>query len=298
MLRLFLLVISLLTAAPSLAQDRLPAYVLQLPESVSDVFIADASTATFYRFEKTADGLRVAHEGYMSIGQSGAGKERAWDGGTPLGVYFVVDELDTSRLHEKYGVTAFPLDYPNTWDRKLERGGDGIWVHGVLPGGGQRPERDTEGCIALPNADLAALRTNFLPTLTPVIVTRSIRWQDAASMDATRLELVAAVDAWAQSSSDTDVHAYLSLYADDFVYRGMSLGEWASFRLQTMAQRSGIRITIDDLLLLADPEDDGLVLSRFTETSSGPGNASRTIKRLYWRRDSAGQWRIVAEDNG
>ena len=89
-----------------------------------------------------------------------------------------------------------------------------------------------------------------------------------------------------------------SLYADDFVYRGMSLGEWASFRLQTMAQRSGARITIDDLVLLADPEDDGLVLSRFTETSSGPGNASRTVKRLYWRRDSAGQWRIVAEDNG
>ena len=182
MLRPFLLLISLLTATSSLAQDRLPAYVLQLPESISDVFIADTSTATFYRFEKTVDGLRVAHEGYMSIGQSGAGKERAWDGRTPLGVYFVVDELDTSRLHEKYGVTAFPLDYPNTWDRKLERGGDGIWVHGVLPGGGQRPERDTEGCIALPNADLAALRNNFIPMQTPVIVTRAMRWQDAASL--------------------------------------------------------------------------------------------------------------------
>lgn len=298
MLRLVFLLTLSLVATVSSAQDRLPAYILQLPESVSNVFVADTGTATFYRFERTAAGLRVAHEGYMSIGRSGVGKERAWDRRTPLGVYFVIDELDTRRLHEKYGVTAFPLDYPNTWDRKLDRGGDGIWVHGVLPGGGQRPERDTDGCIALPNADLAALRKNFLPMQTPVIVTRSMRWRDAASLDVMRLELVAAVDAWVQSSANSDVHAYLSLYADDFVYRGMSLAEWASFRLQTTAQRASARITIDDLMLLEDPEEDGLVLSRFTETTSGPGNGSRSIKRLYWRRNSAGQWRIVAEDNG
>ncbi len=288
----------LFATASSFADSRLPAYVLQLPESVSNVFIADTGAATIYQFEQSPAGVQLGHEGYMSIGQYGVGKERAWDRRTPLGVYFVVDQLDTSKLHEKYGVTAFPLDYPNTWDRKRERTGDGIWVHGVQAGGGKRPPLDTDGCIALPNEDLVALQDKFIPLETPVIVTRKMRWQDAETIDALRRELNAAVDAWATYYADANLHAYLSLYADDFSYRGMQLAEWASFRLQTLEQRGAVKIVVDDLLLLADPEENGLYLSRFRETMSGSGVGSRTIKRLYWRRNDEGDWRIVAEDNG
>ena len=113
MLRAPILLLLLLVTSSSLAQSPVPAYILQLPESVSDVFIADTSTATIYRFEQTTSGINLGHEGYMSIGQQGVGKERAWDRRTPLGVYFVIDQLDTHTMHEKYGVTAFPLDYPN-----------------------------------------------------------------------------------------------------------------------------------------------------------------------------------------
>ncbi len=288
----------LFVAVPATAETRVPAYVLQLPESVGDVFIADTSAAIFYRFERSSSGVQLGSEGYMSIGQRGVGKSKAWDRRTPLGVYFVVDQLDTSKLHEKYGVTAFPLDYPNTWDRKLERTGDGIWVHGVLPGGEPRSWYDTDGCIALPNDDLTAHEDKLVPLVTPVIVTREMRWQDAETVDVLRQELNAAIDAWATHYANADLHAYLSLYADDFSYRGMKLNEWASFRLQTFEQRGAVEITLNELLLLADPEEEGLVLSRFQETISGPSEGSQTIKRLYWRRNEEGKWRIVAEDNG
>ena len=234
----------------------------------------------------------------MSIGQKGAGKERAWDRRTPLGVYFVVDQLDTDTMHEKYGITAFPLDYPNVWDRKQARTGDGIWVHGVLADGGQRPPLDTDGCIALPNEDLAALEDRFIPLVTPVIVTREMRWQDAESIAKIRDELNAAISAWATHYGDANLHAYLSMYAEDFSYRGMQLSEWASFRLQALEKRGAVNVAVDELLLLADPEEEGLYLSRFHETMSGSDVASRTIKRLYWRRNDKGDWRIVAEDNG
>jgi murein L,D-transpeptidase YafK len=288
----------LLLATSSSAEVTLPAYILQLPESVNDVFIADTSTATIYRFEQSPLGVNLGHEGYMSIGQKGAGKERAWDRRTPLGVYFVVDQLDTDTMHEKYGITAFPLDYPNVWDRKQARTGDGIWVHGVLADGGRRPPLDTDGCIALPNEDLAALEDRFVPLVTPVIVTREMRWQDAESIAAIRDELNAAISAWATHYGDANLHAYLSMYADDFSYRGMQLSEWASFRLQAFEKRGAVKVAVDELLLLADPEEEGLYLSRFHETMSGSDVASRTIKRLYWRRNDKGDWRIVAEDNG
>ena len=67
----------------------------------------------------------------MSIGQEGPGKQSSGDKRTPLGVYFVTEQLDTSKLHEKYGVTAFVLDYPNVWDLRSRRSGDGI-LFGLL----------------------------------------------------------------------------------------------------------------------------------------------------------------------
>jgi murein L,D-transpeptidase YafK len=298
MLRISACLFLLAIANSAWAEERVPAYVLQMPASLSSLFIADTSKARLYRFEPSADGVQSSYESYISIGQKGVGKQEAWDRRTPLGVYFVVDQLDTSRMHEKYGLTAFPLDYPNTLDRMYERTGDGIWVHGVLPGGGQRPELDTDGCIALPNEDLAKLQSDFIPLATPVIVTREMRWLDSASIATLRTELTAAVNDWAAANAASDLHAYLSLYDDAFSYRGMSLREWAALRLQAFAGRGEISFSIDELLLLADPEEEGLFLSRFVQTTSDSANGSRNIKRLYWRRNAANEWRIIAEDNG
>lgn len=298
MLRLLACLSALIYSTATVAQEQVPAFVLQLPDSLGSVFIADTSSATIYRFEPTADGVESSYESYMSIGRRGVGKEKAWDRRTPLGVYFVVDQLDTSRMHDKYGLTAFPLDYPNTWDRRNDRTGDGIWVHGVLPNGGQRPQLDTDGCIALPNKDLAKLERDFVPLATPVIVTREMRWRDESDIASLRNELNVAVSAWVHANAESDLHDYLSLYDDTFSYRGMSLREWASFRLRTFAERGKVTITVDELLLLADPEEEGLFLSRFVQTTSGSTDGSRSIKRLYWRRNNADEWRIVAEDNG
>ena len=51
-------------------------------------------------------------------------------------------------------------------------------------------------------------------------------------------------------------------------------------------------------MLLADPEEPGLYLSRFTQTITEHERTMVTIKRLYWRRSENGELRIVAEDNG
>ena len=293
-----LIALILLASASAFADAELPAYVIELPESVRDVFVADAGNAILYRFENEGDGLSAGEETYMSVGLRGVGKERAWDRRTPLGIYFVVDQLDTSRLHEKYGVTAFPLDYPNEWDRLNERTGDGIWVHGVLPGEEPRPPFDTDGCLALPNEDLAALEPLFVPLTTPVIVTREMAWSSEEVRRSVRDELRAAVDRWVASLAEADLHAYLSLYAEDFTYRGMSTAEWAALRLSSFERVGPQRVSIEDLLLLADPETEGLFLSRFLQTTAGENGSVVRTKRLYWRRSADGRLRIVAEDNG
>ena len=56
--------------------------------------------------------------------------------------------------------------------------------------------------------------------------------------------------------------------------------------------------SIGDIFLLADPEEQDLYLARFRQEIVGTEGRIATIKRLYWRREADGTFRIVAEDNG
>lgn len=298
---MFRLLSILMILAPlvSYAQQdqRVPAYLLEIPESVGMILIAESSTSTLHQFRNSENGPMQQGESYMSVGQKGVGKERAWDRKTPLGIYFINDQLDTSKLHEKYGPVAFPLDYPNIWDRSNRRSGDGIWIHGVTPNSGRRPPLDTDGCIALPNDELLALEEALVPLETPVLITREIRWTSPEQLQRAHAELRRGLDTWVSSYASGDVHKYLSLYDDNFSYRGMNRDEWAAFRTQSITRAPAQSVEVDDVLLLADPEHSGLYLARFRQEIVYEDRTITTIKRLYWRL-TGGELKIVAEDNG
>ena len=235
----------------------------------------------------------------MSIGRAGVGKVRAGDQRTPLGIYFITEQLDTTRMHEKYGVTAFPLDYPNVLDRQQGRTGDGIWIHGVVAGGGMRPPLDTDGCIALPNDRLLALERAFVPNLTPVLIATELAWREATEVQEARDALEDAVDNWARSLETGDLYAWLELYDDAFEHWGMNKAEWVAFTLETMGRRMISAVRVSELLLLGEPTEDGLYLSRFQlEVSEGEAHKVISVRRIYWRRSVSGALKIVAEDSG
>jgi murein L,D-transpeptidase YafK len=275
-----------------------PAYLLELPDTVSEVLIAETGAATLWRF-KTSGNRVVAREGsYMSIGRNGVGKQRAWDRKTPLGIYFITQQLDTSRMHEKYGVAAFPLDYPNAWDRRNSRTGDGIWLHGVDRRNPQRPPRDTNGCLAVPNEKLLELGRTLEPHVTPLIVARKLEWLARDELSSRRTEFRAFLDRWRYSLEQGDLLSYLSLYHEDFQNRGMDKATWSAYRQEVFKARKLESVELKDVLLIADPEESELYLSRFTQVLHNGSAPVTTTKRLYWRRESQDKWRILSEDAG
>ena len=290
----------MLAVSPVLAAaEQVPAWLLRLPESTTTVFVAETDTSSLHRFVRNGDAVTKAGQDYMSIGKGGTGKRRSGDQRTPLGIYFVTEQLDTTRLHEKYGATAFPLDYPNAWDRRHGRTGDGIWVHGVDPNGGARPPLDTDGCIALPNERLLALEDMFEPNVTPVLVGTQLEWAEADTVAERRAALQGAVERWARALEEGDMFAWLQAYDDAFVHWDMTRDEWTAFALQTVGERPIERVTVTDLLLLADPVEDGLYLSRFRLTvAEQDGREVNSIRRMYWRRSESGALKIIAEDSG
>ncbi len=306
----FIAIFSLLVSPLAIAADadepavvmaapaRAPAWLIDVPETVTDILIAETDAARMHRFIRTRDGIVGVDERYMSIGTNGAGKKRAWDRRTPLGVYFIADELDTSRLHEKYGVAAFPLDYPNAWDRLQGRTGYGIWLHGVDEDDPERPPLDTDGCLALPNEDLLELAVRLETWVTPVIVAREMRWALPGEIAKLRRGLHAALETWRASLAGDDILTYLSMYADEFRYRDMDRDDWVSYRLNVFESRALEDVELRDVFLVADPEVPGLYLSRFTQVLHADNGPVTTTRRLYWRQSQDRGWQIVTEDSG
>jgi len=277
-----------------------PAWLLRVPATIESVFVAATEDSSFHRFDREDDyHFASAGQDYMSIGSGGIRKEREGDRKTPLGIYFVTEQLDTSKLHDKYGITAFPLDYPNAWDRHLGRTGDGIWVHGVDRNGGNRPPLDTDGCIALPNERLRALEKVFSPNVTPVLISKRLVWATPEEVAINRQSLEAAVNDWSRALEEGDMHAWLDAYDETFRHWGMNKDEWSSFSMQTLARRTISDVKISELLLLGDPAEPGLYLSRFRlEVTEGEARKINSLRRMYWRRSESGAFRIVAEDSG
>lgn len=284
-------------AATETAQP-VPAYVLELPDSVTELLVAETDTATLFRFRRDGMVMRHYDQRYMSIGEHGVRKQKAWDRRTPLGIYFVSDRLDPERLPDRYGAAAFPLDYPNTLDRLAGRDGDGIWIHGVDPRAGSRPPLATDGCLALGNDDLLAIAPDITPLSTPVVITRRLERLMPEEIARLRGELKVMLARWVSSLETGDLYAYQSLYADDFVFHGLPRERWLALQLGRFETQGAVAVTLEDLVLLKEPVEDEVYLSRFTRSMVENGRRVSITHRLYWRRSMPGVWRIIAEDNG
>jgi hypothetical protein len=132
-----------------------------------------------------------------------------------------------------------------------------------------------------------------------VIIAIELSWDEPAAVAARRVALEQAVMRWADSLEQGDMYAWLDSYDDTFEHWGMNKEEWTAFSLGTVGERPIEEVTVSDLLLLADPAEEGLYLSRFRlDISEGPSRNVVSMRRMYWRRSESGAFKIVAQDSG
>jgi len=98
-------------------------------------------------------------------------KRESGDLKTPEGIYFFTKIFEKKHLAPIYGIRAFVMDYPNFSDRKFEREGNNIWLHGS-----DKPikPRDSSGCIVMNNDDLEVLSRYIRLNRTPIIVAQKL----------------------------------------------------------------------------------------------------------------------------
>ncbi len=278
-------------------EKRLPRYVLQLPPEEKHAFVVDSRRSRLYVFANNGGRPRLVSDYYVTLGKNGVEKTREGDQKTPIGVYHVIANLPKSKLTDFYGAGAFPINYPNEWDRRLGRNGHGIWLHGVPSDLYSRPPRASDGCIVLANPDLLAISRYVQVGLTPVIIADEIEWSDAAALDAERASLAAAVEQWRVDWQSLDTVRYLSHYSQRFSASGQNYAAWAEHKRKVAAGKKWIKVGLARIGMFRYPSERDFVVVSFDQDYRSNGLSNVMKKRQYWVKED-GRWKIIYEGAG
>lgn len=211
---------------------------------------------------------------------------------TPEGVYFTRRKRTGLTDYELYGEMAFPLDFPNPVDRIKGKTGYGIWVHGR---GKELVPKDTQGCVALANADIGKLDERIRPGF-PVVIGETVKWEQGSDNQAVEVEKIRSLvlewaGKWADRSPD-----FFEFYdpkrfsvAQDKFFRSFRQRKERIF-----GDTPWIDVEVFDLKALHGPD---YWVTWFNQYYRSATFSSASGKRLYWQKVD-GAWKIVGVEYG
>lgn len=273
---------------------KLPANILRLSARHRHALLFDAARSRLYLFQNGTQTPTLIADYYAAHGKGGMDKRSEGDKRTPTGVYKITRAMDDAQLAELYGVGAYPLDYPNAWDRLRRHSGHGIWLHGVPRVTYSRPPRTSRGCVVASNEVVRQLRRQTRLTNLPVILAERVVWIEAEAWRRRQRELLDAIGRWQGDWQSLDTDRYLSHYSSDYRDREENYRELEARVRHNARAKTFVKVGVSNVDLLLYSHDPQLVVARFDQDyrSNNYGTAYR--KQQFWRAED-GVWKIVFE---
>jgi murein L,D-transpeptidase YafK len=275
-------------------EHRVPRAVLQLNAEQKHVLLVDSRHSRLYVFANDDGHPHLVADYYVTLGKNGMEKTREGDQKTPIGVYHVTANLPRQKLTDFYGSGAFPINYPNEWDRRMGRNGHGIWLHGTPSALYSRAPRASDGCIVLANPDLLSVGRDLQIGLTPVIIVDEVEWSDPASVEAERNSLASAFEQWRADWESRDAGRYLSHYSQRFSAGGQNLAAWSAHKRDVNASKKWVKVSTSKVSMFRYPRERDFVVVTFEQDYRSNSLSNVMRKRQYWVKES-GQWKILYE---
>ncbi|MBX2838990.1 MAG: L,D-transpeptidase family protein [Gammaproteobacteria bacterium] len=288
---------------PPPIDSMVPMNLIQLSKDTQHVVLVDLSSSTLFLYDSSLGRARLVKQHYIASGSGGYGKTQEGDLKTPLGVYRITGHRSDDSLPDLYGAGALILDYPNAFDKARQRGGSGIWLHGVPHNEWNRSPLSSEGCVTMANELFSDLQHTLDPTNTQVIFDASIDWRDVSDVHTSRRELLNRFQDFQRAWQQNTLSLLESVYSDS-VQPYAGLDTQAMTRVSTQSAPSAAGFSEPQRIELMDVPLDSLSILRHKSLNSERHlhpvvvmsfqlSPSRLQVSLYWSKDASGQWRIV-----
>lgn len=276
-----------------------PLALLTLSSSTAYALVIDKGSNRLYVYRNIGSGLppELVDDFYIVLGKKTGDKFREGDLKTPNGVYFVTSYLPDEKLPPLYGSGAFPVNYPNEFDRRLRKTGDGIWLHGTDKSLYSRPPLDSEGCVVLTNEEFTRIGQYVEIGRTPVIISEQVQWFSSREWLDLNIEIQATLERWRKSWEEADINSYLSMYAGDFWASGHDIKSWQRYKKRIFAGKTFQKIDLSEVSLLGYPQiadRQPMVVANFKQHYRSNNYNGDMRKRLYMIKEQGG-WKVLYE---
>ena len=274
--------------------EYVPRYLMQMQPDQEHAIVVDTQKSRLYLYKNDNGRPRFVADYYITQGKLGANKMREGDKKTPVGVYHVTSSLSPKKVGDFYGTGAFPINYPNEWDKRQGRNGHGIWLHGTPSDTFSRPPKASDGCVVLSNIDLDSLAKNLQIGLTPVIISNSVEWLSFDDWQNERSALNKKIDEWRTDWESKDIDRYLKHYSASFKTSDQSLEQYAKQKRQVNAGKEWIKVKLSNMSMFRNPGKEEMVIVTFEQDYKSNNLNNQMKKRQYWIREG-GSWKIIYE---
>ncbi len=272
----------------------IPEQIWQLDQSQPYIFLVDVDKSRLFVYRNENGIPQYNADFYVTIGKNGSEKKYAGDKRTPLGVYFTSAKL-TQKLADMYGDAAYPLSYPNEWDKRQGKTGSGIWLHGTPHDTYSRAPQSSDGCIVLSNQDLNTLMPILQQGNVPVIVSKGMEWLKPNQTPKDKQALLDSVETWRKDWESQETETYLSHYASEFSNGSLDFNHWAEEKRRIQASKPSVDIKLSNLSIFRYPNSAlPMAVVTFDQSFRSSALDSKMRKRQYWIFENQ-QWKIIYE---
>ena len=276
-------------------KDLLPESIIQLADNIPYAFLIELSKSRLYLVKNNNSVPEIIADFYVSIGKAGFNKKASGDNKTPVGVYKITSHLIDEDLPELYGDGAYPINYPNIWDKRKKKTGYGIWIHGVPRDVYSRPPLTSEGCIVTSNHTLRKLKPYTIIGKTPVVLVENIKWIKRNTWHQNKNSANKILEDWKETWESLDPHDFISQHSINFRSKKHDFEERVTHILRIIKNKTYIKVKIENLNLFYYPQNKNLIFSDFRQHYESNNYKTSSNKKLFWKKEKDGKWRILHE---
>ena len=280
--------------------NKLPKFNILPAEKDKYLIYVDMDSSRLFVFENNQRKYHYLSDYYVSIGKNGYGKRFEGDKKTPYGTYFLQKKIKRE-LADFYGDGAYPLNYPNKFDKFNNYTGSGIWIHGTPKSTYSRPPEASDGCLVLSNKDLVKIEHILNTTGTPIILSnlsiKDLSLRSESDIQDEQNQLLNNIENWKKSWESKDYDQYINFYSRDAIYNKTMFEQWSLAKKNVFKKSKTIKISLENISIYEYPSDldrEQLRIVIFSQNYKSNLISNLSKKKQIWKIQD-GKWRIIYE---
>ena len=280
--------------------NKLPKFNVLPDDKDKYLMYVDMDSSRLFVFENINKKYYFLSDYYVSIGKNGYGKRFEGDKKTPYGTYFLQKKIERE-LTDFYGDGAYPLNYPNKFDKFNNYTGSGIWIHGTPKSTYSRPPEASDGCIVLSNKDLVKIEHILNTTGTPIILSnlsiKDLSLRSESDIQDEQNQLLNNIENWKKSWESKDYDQYINFYSRDAIYNKTMFEQWSLAKKNVFKKSKTIKISLGNISIYEYPSDldrEQLRIVLFSQNYKSNLISNISKKKQIWKIQD-GEWRIIYE---